>query len=109
LLRLRARLIPLFRRRKPRSFSIRPEREAAIREVVSDKKRSHSRGDGALLVIAVFKFVKGAVLLAPALGDKRVKTSQRQVDDPNGGYVFMNYDAPSKKLYRKNILVKTMK
>ena len=32
------------------------------------KERSHSRGDGALLAIAVFKFIKGAVLLALALG-----------------------------------------
>ena len=32
------------------------------------KKRSHSRGDGALLVIAVFKFIKGALLLALAFG-----------------------------------------
>ena len=36
--------------------------------VVPAKKRSHSRGDGALLAIAVFKFIKGAVLLALALG-----------------------------------------
>jgi predicted membrane protein DUF2127 len=43
------------------------EREAAIRKVVPAKKRSHSRGDGAL-VIAVFKFVKGAVFLALAFG-----------------------------------------
>jgi len=35
---------------------------------VPAKKRSHSRGDGALLAIAVFKFIKGAVLLALALG-----------------------------------------
>jgi len=35
---------------------------------VPSKKRSHSRGDGALLVIAVFKFIKGAVLLALAFG-----------------------------------------
>ena len=32
------------------------------------KKRSHARGGGGLLVIAVFKFLKGAVLLALALG-----------------------------------------
>ena len=32
------------------------------------KRRSHSHGDRALLVIAVFKFVKGAVLLALAFG-----------------------------------------
>ena len=32
------------------------------------EKRSHSHGDGVLLVIAVFKFVKGAVLLALAFG-----------------------------------------
>jgi uncharacterized membrane protein (DUF2068 family) len=32
------------------------------------KQRSHRHGGGALLVIAVFKFVKGAVLLALALG-----------------------------------------
>ncbi len=44
------------------------EREAAIRGVVPAKKRSHSRGDGALFVIAVFKFIKGAVLLALAFG-----------------------------------------
>ena len=35
---------------------------------MSAKKRSHARGDGALLVIAVFKFIKGAVLLALAFG-----------------------------------------
>jgi uncharacterized membrane protein (DUF2068 family) len=45
------------------------EREAPIRGVVPAKrKRSHSRGDGALLVIAVFKFIKGAALLALAFG-----------------------------------------
>jgi hypothetical protein len=43
------------------------------------------------------------------IGDKGVKTSQRQMDDPTGGYVFMNYDAPSKRLYRKNMLIKTIK
>lgn len=32
------------------------------------KERSHSRGNGALLLIALFKFVKGAVLLALAFG-----------------------------------------
>jgi uncharacterized membrane protein (DUF2068 family) len=35
---------------------------------VPAKQRSHRHGGGALLVIAVFKFVKGAVLLALALG-----------------------------------------
>ena len=32
------------------------------------KKRSHSHGDGTLLVIAVLKFVKGALLLTLAFG-----------------------------------------
>jgi uncharacterized membrane protein (DUF2068 family) len=32
------------------------------------KIRSRSRGDGALLVIAIFKFIKGALLLALACG-----------------------------------------
>jgi uncharacterized membrane protein (DUF2068 family) len=32
------------------------------------KKRSRSGGDGALLVIAIFKFIKGALLLALACG-----------------------------------------
>jgi uncharacterized membrane protein (DUF2068 family) len=32
------------------------------------KKRSHRHGGGALLTIAVFKFIKGAVLLALAFG-----------------------------------------
>jgi uncharacterized membrane protein (DUF2068 family) len=35
---------------------------------VPAKKRSHSHGGGALLAIAVFKFIKGAVLLALAFG-----------------------------------------
>jgi uncharacterized membrane protein (DUF2068 family) len=35
---------------------------------MADKKRSHRRGAEALLAIAVFKFVKGAVLLALAFG-----------------------------------------
>ena len=43
------------------------------------------------------------------IGDKGVKTSQRQMDDSAGGYVFMRYDALSKKLYRKNMLIKTIK
>jgi uncharacterized membrane protein (DUF2068 family) len=42
--------------------------EGTIRNVVPAKKRSHSHGDGAVLVIAVFKFLKGAVLLALAFG-----------------------------------------
>jgi uncharacterized membrane protein (DUF2068 family) len=37
-------------------------------EVVPPKTRSHSRGNGALLAIAIFKFVKGALLLALAFG-----------------------------------------
>jgi hypothetical protein len=36
------------------------------------------------------------------IGDKGVKTSQRQMHDPSGGYVFMTYDAASNKLSRKN-------
>jgi uncharacterized membrane protein (DUF2068 family) len=35
---------------------------------VPAKKRSRSHGDGALLLIAIFKFVKGALLLALAFG-----------------------------------------
>jgi uncharacterized membrane protein (DUF2068 family) len=35
---------------------------------VPAKKRSHSRGDRALLAIALFKFVKGALLLALIFG-----------------------------------------
>src|SRR4029077_11932874 len=38
------------------------------RDVMPAKKRSHSHGDGTLLVIAVFKFVKGALLLTLAFG-----------------------------------------
>ena len=37
-------------------------------DVVPAKKRSHSHGDGTLLVIAVFKFIKGALLLTLAFG-----------------------------------------
>ena len=44
------------------------ERERAIKGVVPARKRSHRRGGAALLVIAVFKFIKGAVLLALAFG-----------------------------------------
>jgi uncharacterized membrane protein (DUF2068 family) len=42
--------------------------EGTIGDVVPAKKRSYSHGDGALLVIAVFKFLKGALLLALAFG-----------------------------------------
>ncbi len=38
------------------------------KDVVRSKKRSHSRGDLTLLLIAVFKFVKGALLLTLAFG-----------------------------------------
>ena len=42
--------------------------EGTIGDVVPAEKQSHSHGDGALLVIAVFKFIKGATLLALAFG-----------------------------------------
>jgi hypothetical protein len=42
------------------------------------------------------------------IGDKGVKWSQRQMDDPTGGYVFMKYDALSRKLYRQKMLIKTV-
>jgi uncharacterized membrane protein (DUF2068 family) len=35
---------------------------------VPSKKRAHSQGDGALLAIAIFKFIKGMVLLGLAFG-----------------------------------------
>ena len=44
------------------------QREATIKERVPVKKRSRSRGDAVLLVIALFKFVKGALLVALAFG-----------------------------------------
>src|SRR6266496_3281315 len=44
-----------------------------------------------------------------SIGDKGMKWSQRQMDDPTGGYVVMRYDALSKKLYRKEMLIKTIK
>ena len=37
-------------------------------EMVAAKKRTRSQGDGALLAIAIFKFIKGAVILALACG-----------------------------------------
>jgi uncharacterized membrane protein (DUF2068 family) len=42
--------------------------QGTIGDVVPAKERSHLHGGGALLVIAVFKFIKGAVLLALAFG-----------------------------------------
>jgi hypothetical protein len=42
------------------------------------------------------------------IGAKGVKWSQRQMDDPTGGYVFMKYDALSRKLYRQKMLIKTV-
>jgi uncharacterized membrane protein (DUF2068 family) len=63
-----AALIPLCRRAENAIVFSPAEGEAAIRGVVPSKKRSHPRGDGALFVIAVFKFIKGAVLLALAFG-----------------------------------------
>jgi len=44
------------------------QREGTIGEVVPAKKRSHSHGDLTLMLIAVFKFVKGALLLTLAFG-----------------------------------------
>ena len=43
------------------------------------------------------------------IGDKNIKTSQKQMNDPSGGFVFTNFDARSGKVYRKNILLKTIK
>jgi uncharacterized membrane protein (DUF2068 family) len=72
------RRIPDLRKNQERSNRVRPlrnaiafspaQRQGTIRDVVPAKNRSHSRGDGALLAIAIFKFVKGAVVLALAFG-----------------------------------------
>jgi hypothetical protein len=72
-----------------------PPLEQAYTSMQSEIEKNVSKG------IDINAYVK--------IGDKGVKTSQRQMDDPTGGYVFMNYDAPSKKLYRKNMLIKTIK
>jgi uncharacterized membrane protein (DUF2068 family) len=57
-----------FRRSEMGSFPVRLIWKRRLGEVMAAKKRSHARGDGALLAIAVFKFIKGAVLLALAFG-----------------------------------------
>jgi hypothetical protein len=72
-----------------------PPLEQAYTSMQSEIEKNVSRG------IDIDAYVK--------IGDKGVKTSQRQMDDPTGGYVFMNYNASSKKLSRKNILIKTIK
>ena len=72
-----------------------PPLEQAYTSMQSEIEKNVSRG------MDIDAYVK--------IGDKGVKTSQRQMDDPTGGYVFMKYDAPSKKLYRKNTLIKTIK
>jgi hypothetical protein len=72
-----------------------PPLEQAYTSMQSEIEKNVSRG------MDINAYVK--------IGDKGVKTSQRQMDDPTGGYVFMTYDAPSKKLYRKNMLIKTTK
>jgi uncharacterized membrane protein (DUF2068 family) len=44
------------------------ESEVATRGVMPAKKRSHRHGDRALLAIAIFKFIKGALFLALVFG-----------------------------------------
>ena len=72
-----------------------PLLEQAYRSMQSEIEKNVSKG------MDINAYVK--------IGDKGVKTSQRQMDDSAGGYVSMNYDALSKKLYRKNMLIKTIK
>ncbi len=38
----------------------------------------------------------------------KIGISQEQMKDPSGGFVFMTFDAASKKFYRKGILLKTI-
>lgn len=55
--------------RETQPISVPARREASLKwMLVSAKKRSHAHGGRALLAIAIFKFVKGAVLLALAFG-----------------------------------------
>ena len=61
------RIGSLFHQRKAIVFSP-AQCQGTIGDVVRAKKRSHSRGDLTLLVIAVFKFIKGALLLTLAFG-----------------------------------------
>jgi uncharacterized membrane protein (DUF2068 family) len=66
------------------------------------RKQSRQRGDGALLAIAIFKFIKGAALLALACGavslfHKDVATeAERWLDqlriDPDNRYIATNLD-----------------
>jgi uncharacterized membrane protein (DUF2068 family) len=59
---------PSSHRRETQSFFSPVQREETIGDVVPAKKRSQLHGGRALLLIAAFKFVKGAVLLALAFG-----------------------------------------
>ncbi len=61
------RSVPFFRRKETQSVQAGSVR-SFDKDVVRSKKRSHSHGDLTLLLIAVFKFVKGALLLTLAFG-----------------------------------------
>jgi len=40
------------------------------------------------------------------IGDKAIKTARHQMKDPSGGFVFMRFEAASKKVYQKSNLLK---
>jgi len=42
------------------------------------------------------------------IGDKAIKTSRHQMKDPSGGFVFMRFEAASKKVFRKSDFLKTI-
>ena len=43
-----------------------------------------------------------------SIGDQKVKTSWKQMQDRDGAYVFAEYDAASKKVVRKGQLLKEL-
>ncbi len=74
-------------------FPKKPSRQAAYDAIVTEVRKLTSKG------LDVNAYV--------SVGDQGIKTSWQQVRDDDGAYVFADYNAASKRLTRKDQLVKS--
>jgi len=75
-------------------FSKQPTRDVAYEAIVAEIQKLSARG------LDVNAYV--------SVGDRRVKTSWKQMRDKDGAYLFAEYNAAGKKIMRKGQLIKQL-
>ncbi|MCX6922918.1 MAG: hypothetical protein NT154_06870 [Verrucomicrobia bacterium] len=96
--------------REEKTFEgITPEKRWLVLTVVFPKTPTSQQAYEAAVTEAVKAAQKGMdVTVYVKVGDKATKTSWRQIRDPSGGFVFVEYEANTKTIRRETKVFKTL-